>query len=958
VVGFNIYASAYVGGGLTGYTRLNPSLITDYKLIEEQLTETLSDTDRTVSGNTISETVSTQNTYKKVYRYSYHHDRNASDTDTYPQTDEANTAFSGINSNQDLYYVATAVAYDTSLSLEYESNYTQELTSKPLALSTRVKDLTPRSLRNSQLDLIRTIQRTDSSVDLRPGEVSRDIHIDPPSWLANRLWVLVDFVNRAQSFLTLLQIDDPDSTGTSVPVSSSSYKMMLRSALNLTDVQTQTLIDESFTKLASNMNTSRQGQRKATGYVVVGRTKAPTKDLPIQKGATFYSTTGVAFQSTISKTMYASQASSYFNPWTGYYELTIPVEAVSAGLSGNVGVNQIRSSNVSGFSYTTNRVSTAYGLDTESNFSLAERARLSFAAMDRGTASGYLRSALDTGGVLRARVVSAGSSLMMRDWDEVREKHVGGKVDVWVQGSSYAEVQETFAYQYETLLNTRFVPVGEASNLRFKVASSDVTETTPLFAVLDDADLGYGLRNVSTGEDFDLTNVSIVDYQTIQLDTDRTQPSVEETDLLSGDIKYRSSNAFTPSQQPVVSVSSIISPTSTLTTDNYSLVQTEDPLLLGRSTGASDYLNVYSAGGLPTGDPISVERETVVLVGTEAVPLASVGVDITTLVVTNASGSITYESDSDSATPDYYVVEGTLTTPPTIARSTSGDIADGQTLYVSYTAEENFTVTYTVNRVLSDVNTNLQAMRHVTADVVVKQAVSNSVDIAFTAILTDGAIQADVDIQIRTELSKVFSRLMIGEDIHQSDIIRAIENVPGVRYVVVPLTRLHKSNGSLILRDAVDETSYTQLVEGVSADVFVLSQALTFSTSTGGGSTTLHRGIFANDQPLRLFDTTEDFCSLEQYPLSGLIVGSDGVEVCDCALGGVVLESGVDTANRILVSLPKGSTPDDYLWTVSYHVSGEERSADVEASITEYLTLGAVTSTYTYSTDTYGNAVG
>jgi len=301
-----------------------------------------------------------------------------------------------------------------------------------------------------------------------------------------------------------------------------------------------------------------------------------------------------------------------------------------------------------------------------------------------------------------------------------------------------------------------------------------------------------------------------------------------------------------------------------------------------------------------------------------------------------------------------FLTGGDLTTAPKIARNESGTILNGEKVIVAYTAEENFTVSYSVNNVLQLVAAKVDVMRHVTADVLVKQSIENEVEISATVVLKDNADQADVDIDIRTNLSHLVNRLQIGEDLHQSDVIHAIEEVNEVSYVVLPLTLMHKSDGSLILRDALDSDS-TKVVEGQEADVWLINQQLTFNTSTGGGPNTLHRGVFMDDQPMTLFELESDFCELESNPGSALIVGRLGFDVCDCGLGGLLLDAGIVTANRVLVSLPKGETPEDHTWAASYIVDGESGTGDIEAFVMEYLTLGQVQMTYTGTGDEYGN---
>jgi hypothetical protein len=38
---------------------------------------------------------------------------------------------------------------------------------------------------------------------------------------------------------------------------------------------------------------------------------------------------------------------------------------------------------------------------------------------------------------------------MMRDYDDVRKKHIGGKVDIWIQGLRERTVTEQFAFTFQ-----------------------------------------------------------------------------------------------------------------------------------------------------------------------------------------------------------------------------------------------------------------------------------------------------------------------------------------------------------------------------------------------------------------------------------------------------------------------------------------------------------------------------
>ena len=62
--------------------------------------------------------------------------------------------------------------------------------------------------------------------------------------------------------------------------------------------------------------------------------------------------------------------------------------------------------------------------------------------------------------------------------------------------------------------------------------------------MLDDPDIGYEFRNASTGEIYDLTDVALTSYNTIQLDTEVTQPAIDLTDVVLGSYRRRAGNKF------------------------------------------------------------------------------------------------------------------------------------------------------------------------------------------------------------------------------------------------------------------------------------------------------------------------------------------------------------------------------------------------------------------------------
>ena len=107
---------------------------------------------------------------------------------------------------------------------------------------------------------------------------------------------------------------------------------------------------------------------------------------------------------------------------------------------------------------------------------------------------------------------------MMRDYDDVRRKHIGGKVDIWTQGLRERQVTDNFAFTFDIAQDIQ-CQIIDVTNLIFRVLDSRVTVDTPLIEILNNPAQGLGVRNVTLGEDYDLTGVAILDFETFQVDS-------------------------------------------------------------------------------------------------------------------------------------------------------------------------------------------------------------------------------------------------------------------------------------------------------------------------------------------------------------------------------------------------------------------------------------------------------
>lgn len=994
--GFNYYASLDAGG-VSGRFKINSALVTDVTTQEEDLiqletgnaiftptgTGTLvrtvvteedefgviqstvinKTTDITTATNDLKfeNTLSSRNLTDYI---GFTHSRTGGASSNTINSDQ----FSDVDNSEPLYYTVTAVLFDTVQNIELETPHSQEVLGSPFVLDTNIRDLPGRTAFQITTDYVSAVQRVNDEISLIPGSTTRDVSIDPFASEAERLWFLIDFVHRSQSFLTLIQIDDANNDGVSDLVVGSSYKQALKNALGLnTDSAVQILIDTQFEKLASNFQKSRLPGRPSVGQVVFFTATRPTQDIIIASG-TIVSTNADPSQGLPSVryivggtfTISADDADAFFNFDTQQYEITADITAETTGSDGNRPAGQIVNivSGTSGVSVT-NREATTFGSDRESNAELAARAQLGFVSVDTGTEGGYAATAAETIGIVKSKIVKSGDPLMMRDYDDVRKKHIGGKVDIWVQGLRERTVTEKFAFSFEIARDVR-CQIVDVSTLTFRVLDDRVTVDTPVVEILDDLALGFGVRNVTTGEDYDLAGVVLVDFETFRLDTGITQPATDIDDIVTADFRFRSINQFTFSLQPVRRVVSVTGQSSGALDidDGFDLFKTDDPLLTGESTIAQDFLVINQIGGIPTGDSIIVSNESHILIGFFEEPLNNVGINAATLKVFNADRSVEFEGPS-TLTPDYEVIEGTATTPIKIVRTASSQIVSGETVVVDYTHDENFTVTYVINDLLQQLQQTINRKRHVTADVLVKQSIQNSINLDTTVQLKPGATKDKADPAIRTNVSIELNTKLIGEGVAQSDIVNSIDSTTGVDFQVLPLARMGYADGSRKLRESIlsTNTRLTALDSGSNL-AFILNNPVQFPTTDGGGLETEHKGVFQDDEAMVLSDTLTGVVS---SPNQAYIIGATGAVISGYSDDATLIGDGftdtddIDaerlrrTANRIVLSLDGSGSPadnpDQHTYAVSYVVRDDTGPHDITSADVEFIDLGKFTLT-------------
>lgn len=931
VQGYNYYASTAEGGGAVGYSQINASLVTSF--LTEQVTEeiavlevdadiktnldgtqaadplflsyvgTQQDTGGTVLQTDFNERLEIEETVRQVrsklevssireiQQYTFVHDREADITSENPAL--PNGDFTALPNTDPLYYVATAIYYDPVTRLEVESSFSPEVVARPLSVTPGIGSFPGVSRDQIVDDVSLAIFRSQPQVAIQAGSVPRDTFIDPFSSEAERMRFILDFLHRAQSFSTLLPIDDPDLSGESVVVEDSEYKIALKAAFFLvTDDDVQAIIDQAFEKLANNFGVTRRDGRRATGEATFYTKRRPPASVPIEIGQPIIGG-GVEFQTTASSEISLSTIASFFSPTTGRYAVRVAIQAVEAGEAGNIAIGQITGieNGPEGLSVT-NEAATFGGTDEESNLDLATRAIGVLSSVDSGTTQGYRQVATDVPGVEEVRVVYAGNELMQRDFDPTTGLHRGGKVDVWVRGENMATVTDTFAFSFEIAQDVQFEVEGNPIDLVFRAVDPRLSSTNPIIEMLDYPTLGLEFRNASLGTVMSLTDVQILNYNTVQLSSSFNDPTAHSlSDVFFGSFRFRTSDKFVMTRQPVREIDALEGTvTGEVDDDVYQLFHPNSPMGLGRTTKAGDYLQVTDSEAalvIPSGDPVVVTDEEHVMLGEYIEYLENLGASQLTIHVWNEDKTVEYKGPFDpSGTTDYTIIDGTQTSPVGIKRTETSAITSGDTVQIDYEHDENFTVTYTFNVLVRTVQDALDKARHVTADVLAKDAVAVPVDLTATIVLLKGTDPLSTDSVIRTNLINFTESLQTGVAVRQSDVIAVIDDTEDVSYVVTPLSKMVRGEDAFVIRETLttdQEADYELILDWsvASNSVYLLNDQLKAATTNGGGPENEFRGVFQNDLPLGLITVTP---SAVGVPLNGeagnaFIIGNDGLSI-------------------------------------------------------------------------------
>ena len=277
--------------------------------------------------------------------------------------------------------------------------------------------------------LIDNLKLRQPALDTKPGTVSRDLFIDNPADQMATIYRDMKLIQQTQSLL--------NATGK--------------------------ILDQ----FGSNFGIQRdQGKRAAGNAILTFNTLI--NNITIAAGTTVTAKTGVVFRitantiiSSATKGIYSSFATSIASQLhiagiSDQFAVQVPIEAINVGSNGNVPAFSLVKTSISGISNVTNISPISGGSNPQGDPQYRNQILAGLSGSAAGTARGYKNALLTVSGIQSVFVAEPGNPILTRD-GTVTERNsdgtlfvlspgTGGKVDIWIQGTDFINITESYVF--------------------------------------------------------------------------------------------------------------------------------------------------------------------------------------------------------------------------------------------------------------------------------------------------------------------------------------------------------------------------------------------------------------------------------------------------------------------------------------------------------------------------------
>lgn len=274
----------------------------------------------------------------------------------------------------------------------------------------------------------------------------------------------------------------------------------------------------------------KQGSRATTTLTLSFANQTGDQQIVVPGGITFQTTDGLQFQSVARVVITVEDLPSYYNSYTGYYDVPVSVEATDVGTDYNVNAETIT---VCSTLFNTNLISVTNlsavtnGTNKATNVEYAEQIRNFYISRQIGTEEGYIAFILENFDEVKGVYVSGyGDEFMQRDlmtfYDSststTYQKHIGGAVDLYIKGCTYiADTVDLTLYGPRILLEQEYGKILATAPANFTLENLSFPAKLPKVSKMEKVVLGGVERMVVTigadGYTADAKNLINITYQ-------------------------------------------------------------------------------------------------------------------------------------------------------------------------------------------------------------------------------------------------------------------------------------------------------------------------------------------------------------------------------------------------------------------------------------------------------------
>ena len=475
---------------------------------------------------------------------------------------------------------------------------------------------------------------------------------------------------------------------------------------------------------------------------------------------------------------------------TGYRYLEVDATASTAGASGNVdanSVNQLTSSSLTGVVGVLNPMAMTGGADQEDDTSLRMRIMLAILGASICTEAGYLKFIIQKDYVDDAIVIGGNRPIMFRDggYLDVSKTYVhgrGGMVDVWVRGTRSSQVSTTFN------VTAAYLEAGAADILLEHQPAINVVsiKSSTTGQVLENADL-YDIEYGSTASKSAYSYFKDILWDFTVTDT------FPDTEMYPLDVVDPTEVELLKRRVDVELVAALDYLSNIDYSINWSLVTYED---VSKYEVKPLFQKVFY-----NGKPYKIIAVDARLNGR-------------TYVKRNNRIYLRYYKQ-----PDFVLLKTTYSDErytSKVGADVGGSVLSGDAVHWInrnvLQEGDSLTITYNYNLLILSLQQQMNALRHLTADILIRQATSVPIQIMMTVLCDSTVTSTSVKNTIATKLTTFVNSLKrMGGSIEESELAAIARQTDGVTFVDLDSVSLSRKNSLTVPKIQLEENEYFTL---------------------------------------------------------------------------------------------------------------------------------------------------